>query len=120
MNAAMLKKIIFIFFCLFLSSPLFAIKPSVMTVGDLKQICSGSDQEAKTACKFYIMGYVQGASTSLPRKPCLPENYTFSSVQESVTTKMAALITKYPRSVNLEASGALSGILVSLYTCPNT
>ena len=111
----MLKKFIFIILSGFMFNPAFA-----MNFGDLHSICNGTTQESKTACKFFIMGYAQGVSLPTNRKPCLPENYPFSKIEDSVKNAMSALLSQYPSDSKLEASGVLGGILVSLYKCPNT
>ena len=69
----MLKGFSALLFALIMSFSVSVYSQPVMTLGDLQQICSGKDQEAKTACKFYIMGYTQGISIPISRKPYMPE-----------------------------------------------
>lgn len=32
-----------------------------MTVGEFERVCTGSDAGSKTACRFYVLGIVQGS-----------------------------------------------------------
>lgn len=100
-----------------LINPVFA-QNSQMKLGDLQQICNGSDLESKAACKFYIMGYTQGIKSLIPRKPCVPDSMQFAIIENTVKSKMNALLQAHPTDANMEASGALAAILINLYQCP--
>jgi hypothetical protein len=37
-----------------------AAEPAQMTAGDLRDLCTSSDPSSKTACRFYVLGVVEG------------------------------------------------------------
>jgi hypothetical protein len=96
-----------------------------MTAGDLQEICIGSSPEAKAACRFYLLGITQGLSMGMSiadgktdgRRPCIPENLSDSAIELAVKMKMGQDLMVYPDDRKLDASGLVSGILVSTFPC---
>ena len=96
-----------------------------MTAGDLQELCIDSSAESKAACRFYLLGITQGISLGMSiadgktqgGRPCIPENLSASAIELAVKMKMGADLMVYPDDRKLDASGAVSAILVSTFPC---
>ncbi|MHB8474260.1 MAG: hypothetical protein ACYDC8_15710 [Gammaproteobacteria bacterium] len=77
---------------------------SAMTAGDLQTICLGSDAETKAACRFYILGIIQGTAMGMSiadgktkgGRPCVPENASDSALEMAVKMKMGQDLMVFP------------------------
>ncbi len=113
--------------CVFLllwSTRVFAAD-SAMTAGDLQAICISSDGEGKAACRFYILGIVQGTTLGMAiadgktqgGRPCVPDNISGSSLELAVKMKMGQDLMVFPDDRNLDAAGFVSAIIVNAFPC---
>ena len=96
-----------------------------MTAGDLQQICLGADAESKSACRFYILGIVQGMSVGMNiadgktngGRPCVPEDMPSSALEIAVKSKMGQLLMVFPDDRKLDASGFVAAAIISTFPC---
>jgi hypothetical protein len=104
-----------------------------MTAGDLYSLCSATDQVASTACRFYVLGIVQGVGLGdgayldattrhlQERKKtifCLPENTPQAQMVAVVTDTMKLDLGAYPDDRKLPAASTIVGVLVHKFPCP--
>lgn len=95
-----------------------------MTAGDLQAICISTDREAKSACRYYILGVSQGISLGMSieagqlqgRKACVPD-LTGSALELAVKIKMGQELMVFPDDRKLDASGVVGAILVDQFPC---
>ena len=96
-----------------------------MTAGDLQQICVGSSAESKAACRFFILGVVQGLDVGMNiadgktqgGRPCVPENTSGSALELAVKMKLGEDLMVFPDDRKLDASGLVGGIIVHTFPC---
>lgn len=98
---------------------------TAMTAGDLQQICIGSSDESKAACRFYLLGITQGISMGISiadgktqgGRPCVPDDLSASAIELAVKMKLGQELMVYPDDRKLDASGVVGAILVSAFPC---
>jgi hypothetical protein len=93
-----------------------------MTVGDLQQICSGKDGEVQSACRYYILGVVDGASLATDLKPvggplCIAPDVASVALVASVKKLMQADLVAYPEDKSLAASGFVAAAAMKAFPC---
>jgi hypothetical protein len=102
-----------------------AAEDTAMTAGDLQEICIGSSPEAKSTCRFYLLGVTQGISMGMSiadgktqvGRPCVPDNLSASAIELAVKMKLGQDLMVFPDDRKLEASGVVGAILVSTFPC---
>ena len=102
-------------------APLTAIADQ-MTVADLQQICSGKDIESQSACRFFILGVVEGASLGTELKTvggplCIAPGVSSSALVASVKKMMQAVLIAYPEDKSLPAAGFVAAAAMKSYPC---
>jgi hypothetical protein len=122
---------ILILLCGAVSSP--ARADGEMTAGDLASLCSATDQVASTACRFYILGIVQGVGLSdgayldattrhlQERKRtifCPPENTPQTQMVAVVKDTIKLDLGAYPDDRKLPAASTIVGVMVHKFPCP--
>lgn len=113
------------FACVLLIPPSPGAPDNTMTVGDLQQICLASDAESKAACRFYILGIVQGIQVGMSiadgktqgGRPCVPENTSSPALELAVKMKMGQDLMVFPDDRKLDASGFVGAIIVNTFPC---
>lgn len=98
---------------------------SVMTAGDLQEICTGSSAESNAACRFYILGVTQGVGMGMSiadgktkgGRPCIPEDASGSALDLAVKMKLGQNLMVYPEDKKLDATGLIGAILVHTFPC---
>ena len=98
---------------------------NAMTAGELQQICLGSNAESKAACRFYILGIVQGIDSGMTiadgkiqgGRPCVPENISGSALELAVKMKMGAVLMVFPDDRKLDASGFVTAMIIKTFPC---
>jgi hypothetical protein len=93
-----------------------------MTVGDLQQICSGNDVEARTACRFFILGVVEGADLATGLKTvggplCIADGVADAVLVDSVKRLMQADLAVYPQDKALAAAGFVAAAAMKAHPC---
>ena len=111
-----------ILFALLVSCVSLPALANTFTVGDLDQICSGTDEASDKACRFYILGAVDGASIGFGTKTdagplCIAENVPISKMQDSVKKLLQADLIMFPQDKALLAAGAVAGIAMKAFPC---
>ena len=99
-----------------------------ITAGELQEICLGADAESKSACRFYILGIVQGMSVGMNiadgktkgGRPCVPEDMPSSALEVAVKLKMGQLLMVFPDDRKLDASGFVAAAIISTFPCRST
>lgn len=100
-------------------------KNTAMTAGDLQEICIGSGADSKAACRFYLLGVMQGISMGMSiadgktqgGRPCFPDDLSGSAMELAVKMKLGQDLMVYPDDRKLDASGVVGAILVSAFPC---
>jgi hypothetical protein len=93
-----------------------------MTLGDLQQICSGTDVEAQSACRFFILGVVGGAGLATGLKTlggplCIADGVTDAALVASVKKLMQADLAAYPQDKALSAAGFVAAAAMKAHPC---
>ena len=97
-----------------------------MTVGDLQPICSGSGEANQNACRFYILGVVDGADLAAGRLKtvngpyCMAEGVRDADLVDSVKKWMQADLKAYPADKSLAAGGFVAAAAMKSFPCPKS
>jgi hypothetical protein len=103
-----------------------------MTAGELYSLCTSADQNAATACRFYVLGVVQGIELGdaaymganrqlVERKKtilCLPENTPQAQMVSIVKEAMKSVLTAYPADKDLPATSSIMAAMNRKFPCP--
>jgi hypothetical protein len=101
---------------------------TVMTAGDLQQLCAGSDHVSKNVCRVYILGVTQGITLGMNiadgkargSRPCVPGDTSGESLEQSVTAKLNQRLATTPADQQREAAEVIGTALASAYPCAAT
>lgn len=91
-----------------------------LTVGDLQMICSGTDSDSKTACRFYILGVTEGielAGGDTPNAFCIAPDTSSVALAEAVETALKDDLSIAPKDRSLAAAGFVSAIVFKKFAC---
>jgi len=94
----------------------------IMTVGDLQEFCTASDDGSKSACRFFIFGVAQGlclAAGTLGDKThyCIPDDLSAAAMELAVKLAIGQDLMVFPKDRNLEASGFVGAALIKAFPC---
>lgn len=95
---------------------------SQMTLQDLSDICNGTDEVSKSACRFYILGVTEGASIGAgvakdPSHFCIPEGVSSSEMVRIVKKQMAQDLAMFPQDKNMPAVSFVAAVMMKAYPC---
>lgn len=114
----------------------FALAPAKatgeMTAGDLYALCTSADQNASTACRFYVLGVVQGTEMGdgaymaanrqlLERRKtilCLSEGVSQSQMVSFVRDALKIDLIAYPGDKELPATSLIVAAMNRKFPCP--
>lgn len=125
-----MKKLILIL-GLMVSSPAVADE---LTTGDLYSFCNADDEMTKAACRFYILGAVQGISfggrsvmdssgrlvTNDKRHFCIPDDTPQSELVAVFQRTVQPLAKTYPEDLKLSAISVLAIAMARAFPCPKS
>jgi hypothetical protein len=99
-----------------------AAKADQMNVGDLQMICAGREVESTTACRFFVLGVVEGASFGEGRKTaggplCIREGIAGSDLVSTVKRAMTLDLQAFPQDKNIAAAGFVAAAAMKAYPC---
>jgi hypothetical protein len=104
-----------------------------LSAEDLYSFCTNKDQMVSNACRFYVLGVVQGVGIGdgstmdasgnqmVGRKKtifCIPDNMPQSQMVSLVRDMLGLDFKKYPEDKKLEAAGMVTGIMHTKFPCP--
>ncbi len=94
-----------------------------MTLGDLQQLCKDTAVEAHSACQFFILGVVDGASMATGMKTaagllCIAPGTPGTALVSAVKKAIDADLTSEPGDKSLAAAGAIVAISMTAFPCP--
>jgi hypothetical protein len=103
-----------------------------MTAGELFSFCTSADQVASAACRFYVLGVVQGIGIGdgtfmdatrkmVERKKtifCLPENTPQTQMVTIVRDTMRQIFVAYPDDKKLPATSSILAAMNRKFPCP--
>jgi hypothetical protein len=103
-----------------------------MTNGELYSLCTSADQNASAACRFYILGVVQGielgdgaymgANRQLAERKktilCLTESTPQAQMVSIVKDAMKAVLAAYPGDRDLPATSSILAAMARKFPCP--
>ena len=94
----------------------------IMTVGNLQEFCTASDDGSKNACGFFIFGVAQGlrlAATTLGDKThyCIPDDLSAAAMELAVKLAIGQDLMIFPADRDLEASGFVGAALMKSFPC---
>jgi hypothetical protein len=106
-------------------------KAAQITVGDLLELCTSSEESSKTACRFYILGVTEGASLAastakdkagdfrdLKDKPfCVPESLASTAMEFVVRKSMGEDLAIFPADRDLPAVSFVTAVIVKNFPC---
>jgi hypothetical protein len=113
----------------FASSPL---KADELTAGELYSLCTSTDQNASAACRFFVLGVVQGIEIGdgsymdanrrlVERKKtilCLPESIPQTQMVSIVRDAMKTVLAAYPGDKDLPATSSILAAMNRKFPCP--
>lgn len=102
-----------------------------LTAGDLYSFCNADDEMTKAACRFYILGAVQGISfggrsvmdssgrivTNDKRHFCIPDDTPQSELVAVFQRTMQPLAKTYPEDLKLSAISVLAVAMTRAFPC---
>jgi hypothetical protein len=103
-----------------------------LLAGDLYSFCTSNDQMVSNACRFYVLGVVQGVglgdgSTMDPsgkqmveRKKtifCIPDDMSQTQMVNLVRDLLGLDFKRYPEDRKLAAAGMVAGIMHTKFPC---
>jgi len=95
-----------------------------MTAGDLQQLCSSQKLDLDSACRFYIMGIVQGitigmgmADGQVGGKPCIPDDLPMTKLETVVKAQLGADLMVNPQDKELPASSLVGAAIATTFKC---
>jgi hypothetical protein len=105
-----------------------------MTVGDLYNFCTSSNEADKNACTFYILGVFEGAQIggamvqdktgkfqeAKAKRFCVPEGLTSSAMELAIKMKMGADIAVYPQDRDMPAVSFITAVIAREFPCHKT
>jgi hypothetical protein len=99
---------------------------TVITAGDLQQLCLGTDTTSKNVCRVYILGVTQGIRLGMNiaagkikgGRPCIPEALSGDALEFSVKSRLGEHLARVPADRNLDASAFIATLMVAKYPCP--
>jgi hypothetical protein len=111
-----------IFALLTVAAPARAAETQPMTVGDLQEFCTASDDGSKAACRFFIFGVAQGvrlAAATLGDKThyCIPGDLSTAAIELAVKPAIGQHLMVFPADRDLEASGFVGAALIKAFPC---
>jgi hypothetical protein len=96
--------------------------PRAMTVADLQEICTATDEVSKATCRYFIFGVGKGlrlAAAKLGDNTYfrIPDNLSAAAMELAVKISIGQDLMVFPADRDLEASGAVVGALMSAFPC---
>jgi Rap1a immunity proteins len=103
-----------------------------LTAGDLYSFCISKDEMVQTACRFYVLGVVQGVELGdggymdhsthkfVERTKtilCLPDGVGQSQMVLMVTEAMAKTFATYPSDKELPANSTVAAVMNRRFPC---
>jgi hypothetical protein len=109
MNARLFLILLLVFVC-----PALADQTNVR---DLQQICTGADADSKGACRFYILGVVDGSSLAADMAAdkshfCIPDGIASSQMEFVVKKAIGQDLMFYPKDRDLAAAGFIGAAIM--------
>jgi hypothetical protein len=94
----------------------------IMSVGDLQEFCTASDEGDKSACRYFIFGVAQGlrlAAATLGDKThyCIPDDLSAGAMELAVKLAIGQDLMVFPKDRDLEASGFVGAALIKAFPC---
>jgi Rap1a immunity proteins len=104
-----------------------------MTAEDLYSFCASNDRMVSNACRFYVLGVVQGVGIGdgsymdaksnqlIERKKtifCIPDDMPQSQMIDLVRDMLGLDFKRYPEDKKLAAAGMVTGIMHTKFPCP--
>ena len=102
-------------------------QPNQMVVSDLGEFCSAHDDSSISACRFYILGVMEGlglgsayeAQTQASKAHfCIPYRTGQSETVSLVKQQMRQDLAMFPQDKTLPAVSFISAVLMKAYPCP--
>ena len=93
-----------------------------MTVAELQQICAGKTLDTQNACRFYVLGVVEGASFGEGSKTvagplCIASDVQSTALVDAVKKLMQADLLAYPQDKSLAAAGFVAAAAMKAFPC---
>jgi Rap1a immunity proteins len=103
-----------------------------LSAGDLYSFCTSNDQMASSACRFYVLGVVQGVGLGdgstmdasgkqmVERKKtifCIPDDMSQTQMVNLVRDLLGLDFKRYPEDRKLAAAGMVAGIMHTKFPC---
>jgi Rap1a immunity proteins len=105
-----------------------------ITAGELYSSCNAKDEKAQTACRFYILGAVQGITFGdgsvmsdkgafVARDKthfCVPNDMPQSQMLDLFQKAVQQLERAYPEDLKLPATSVIGAAMYRTFPCPNS
>lgn len=96
-----------------------------LTVGNLQEICTRSDNGSKEACRYYILGVTEAMRMAAPvvgdkTHFCIAEGVSLVAVESLIKNEIEKDLMVYPADRDLAAVGFVTAAAQKAYPCRNS
>jgi len=94
-----------------------------MTMGDLQQLCLGTDHVSKNACRIYILGVTQGLAVGLAMadgrsgRPCVTGATSAEALESTLKARLDADLEAAPAHRDRDAARFIGSVLARAFPC---
>jgi len=107
------------------------VQAAQITLGNLYEFCTSSDDAAKSACTFYILGVFEGAQIggataqdttgnfeeAKNKRYCVPPGLTSSAMELTVKMKMGSDLAVFPKDRDMPAVSFITAVITQQFPC---
>ena len=93
-----------------------------MTIADLGQMCNSSDAVDDAACRFFILGVIEGTTLGTPHRAgghllCIAPGTSIVDLRRVVTEAITADLAAFPGHKSVVAVGFVAGAAMKAFPC---
>lgn len=104
------------------TAPVPAVAAAQMTVADLEQMCRSSDTVDDAACRYFILGVMEGITLSGSRQAighqlCVAPGTSIGELKKAVSDAMTSDLALFPDHGSLAAAGFVVGAAMKAFPC---
>ncbi|WP_158943153.1 Rap1a/Tai family immunity protein [Granulicella sp. S190] len=107
------------------------VQAAQITLGNLYEFCTSTDEAAKNACTFYILGVFEGAQIggatvqgktgsfeeAKDKRFCVPPGLKSSAMELTVKMKMGSDLAVFPQDRDMPAVSFITAVIAQQFPC---